>query len=114
MKWDDEIEISYTGSDIEAEDGITLSTFILEEVENTLPAVHPIPGRIEAEDYVFQVGVQLESTSDIGGGQNIGYLDPGDYLDYEVDVLSSGNYRVDFQKIRNRLDFVPEYSVERR
>ncbi|MCB9351414.1 MAG: carbohydrate-binding protein [Lewinellaceae bacterium] len=97
LKSTETIRISYSGNQVNALDGTALDHFTLEEVKNTLMYVHPVPGRIEAEDYVFQSGVELETTTDIGGGQNIGYLDPGDYLDYEINVGSTGAYRVDYR-----------------
>lgn len=91
------IKISYTGDQILATDGTALNGFTLENVTNNLPAFYQVPGRVEAEGYFFQSGVQLENTSDIGGGENIGFLDPGDYLDYEIDVATSGTYQVDYR-----------------
>ncbi len=93
----DIIEISYSGSQIQANDGTLLTTFSLEEVENTVPQIHPVPGRVEAEAYFFQQGVQLENTTDVGGGQNIAFLDPGDYLDYYVNVAEAGFYHVSYR-----------------
>ena len=66
-------------------------------VENTLPTVHVIPGKIEAEAYSSMDGISLENTTDIGGGQNIGYLGAGDYLIYDVKVLNSATYSVDYR-----------------
>jgi len=57
----------------------------------------PVPGRIEAEAYETQSGIELENTTDDGGGQNIGFLDEDDYLDYYIDVAVAGNYLVDFR-----------------
>lgn len=37
----------------------------------------------QAESYTSQSGTQLESTSDIGGGQNVGWITPGDWLAYD-------------------------------
>ena len=91
------IKISYSGNQVNATDGTALNNFTLEDVKNTLEFVHQIPGRIEAEDFVFQSGVELENTNDTGGGQNIGFLDPGDYLDYEVNVTVAGTYDVDYR-----------------
>ena len=39
-------------------------------------------------------GITLENTNDTGGGQNIGYLDVGDFADYRVNVTQSGAYEV--------------------
>ena len=91
------IKVSYNGSQIEATDGTPLTNFTLREVENTIAIIHPIPGKIEAEDYFFQSGVQLENTSDAGGGQNIGFLDVGDYLDYYINVPTTGIYNVEYR-----------------
>ena len=55
----------------------------------------PIPGKIEAEDFASQSGTQTENCSE--GGQNVGWIDNGDWLDYNVDVASAGDYKVDFR-----------------
>lgn len=44
--------------------------------------------RREAEDYSGQQGTMTESTTDQGGGLNIGFLDPGDLMSYEDVGLS--------------------------
>ncbi len=91
------INISYDGTAISAMDDSVLSPFNQRVVKNTLSDFLPIPGRIEAEDYTTQSGIQLEATTDAGGGQNIGYLDVGDYADYFVDVRVGGTYKVDYR-----------------
>ncbi|MEM7103229.1 MAG: carbohydrate-binding protein [Bacteroidota bacterium] len=93
----DIIRITYEGDQIFAEDGTILDMFTFEEVLNTLPVVHPVPGRVEAEDFFFESGIQLENTSDTGGGQNVGFLDSGDYMDYYINVLDGGVYQVDYR-----------------
>ena len=97
MTFLDEIEITYSGSGLQTADGATVPTFTLEDVENTLPEFNTIPGRIQAESFVEEQGISLEQTTDVGGGQNIGYLDAGDYLIYDVTVLHSGTYVVDYR-----------------
>jgi beta-glucosidase len=47
----------------------------------------PAPNRdayavTQAESYSSQSGTQVEATSDTGGGQNVGYIAPGDWLAY--------------------------------
>ena len=94
---DDIITISYNGNQIQAEDGTLLNPFSQRPVQNKVAIVHAIPGRMQAEDYVFQSGIQLENTTDVGGGQNVGFLDNGDYMDYLVNVGQSGTYEVSFR-----------------
>ncbi|QDK79723.1 carbohydrate-binding protein [Spirosoma sp. KCTC 42546] len=56
-----------------------------------------LPGHVEAEDYTAMQGMQQETTSDVGGGQNINSIDDGDWLDYNVAVASSGIYSFKFR-----------------
>ena len=43
-------------------------------------------------------GVQLESTTDTGGGQNVGWIDANDWLAYaNVSIPTSGTYRVEYR-----------------
>jgi beta-glucosidase len=66
--------------------------FGLEYGDTTPPP--PPPSRsaldkVEAESYDAQSGTQLESTSDVGGGQNVGWIAPGDWLAYDLDFGST-------------------------
>lgn len=56
-----------------------------------------IPGIIQAESYAAMNGVQLETTTDAGGGQNVGYIDAGDWMDYRVNVQSAGTYQLQYR-----------------
>jgi endoglucanase len=56
-----------------------------------------IPGKVEAENFNVNNGFEIETTSDTGGGSNIGYTNNGDYLDYIVDVTKLGFYQVDYR-----------------
>ena len=70
-------------------------------------APHPIPGRIEAEDYDLGgegvsytdrdasnnggryrtlEGVDIEETEDVGGGFDVGWIATGEWIDYTIDV----------------------------
>ncbi|MEM9836564.1 MAG: cellulase family glycosylhydrolase [Bacteroidota bacterium] len=93
----DVIKVSYNGDALIAIDETPLNIFILKTVENTLSPYFPIPGRIEAENYSNQFGIQLEETTDTGGGFNIGFLDVGDVADYLVNVTQSGVYDLAFR-----------------
>ncbi|UKS27605.1 glycosyl hydrolase family 18 protein [Paenibacillus sp. HWE-109] len=53
-----------------------------------------IPGKIEAESFTAMQGVVKETTTDTGGGMNVGYIDAGDWMDYKVNVQTAGSYSV--------------------
>jgi len=52
---------------------------------------------IQAEDYSTMQGIDTQSTADTGGGENVGWTDNGDYLEYVLTVPESGNYTIDFR-----------------
>lgn len=58
---------------------------------------NPIPGTIQAENYNNMNGVRTETTSDNGGGLNVGYINNGDWMDYNVNVATAGTYNVNFR-----------------
>ena len=68
------------------------------------PNLQFIPGVIQAEAYLEQLGTGLEATTDEGGGQNVGYLDAGDYLGYQVEVESAGPHVVSFRTASESTD----------
>ena len=55
------------------------------------------PGLIQAEDSTSRVGTSTETTGDVGGGLNVGFIDPGDSLSYSVDVETTGTYQLDLR-----------------
>ena len=93
----DQIRVSYNGTSVQAFDGTDVQPFFQKFIQNNLRFAFAIPGRIEAEGFYFQSGVQLEPTTDIGGGQNIGFLDIGDYLDYLILVNEAGLYQITYR-----------------
>ncbi|WP_080056163.1 carbohydrate-binding protein [Spirosoma aerolatum] len=56
-----------------------------------------LPGKIEAESFDVASDVRPETTTDEGGGQNLGYIDDGDWMDYNVNVASAGEYTFQFR-----------------
>jgi len=86
--------------------------FSLESVGSTTPTPTPsntainVPGIVEAEDYdnysdatsvnsggeYRSDGVDIQTTTDSGGGYNVGWTDSGEYLEYTINVDSSANY----------------------
>ncbi|WP_405989322.1 carbohydrate-binding protein [Streptomyces sp. NBC_00986] len=76
-----------------------------------------VPGTVQAEDYdtggqgvAYNVtsvngnansyradGVDLDNTSDAGGGYNLGWTGPGQWFRYTVDVATAGTYTLDLR-----------------
>nr|AYM53674.1 hypothetical protein [Cystobacter fuscus] len=58
-----------------------------------------VPGTlIQAEAYSSMSGVSTESTSDSGGGSNVGHIDTADWLAYNgIQFPSSGTYKVEYR-----------------
>jgi hypothetical protein len=52
---------------------------------------------VEAENYSAMSGVQTEACSDVGSGQNVGYIDATDWMDYAVNVSTAGSCTVEFR-----------------
>ncbi|MEM8712108.1 MAG: carbohydrate-binding protein, partial [Planctomycetota bacterium] len=65
-------------------------------VHTQLPSV-PIPARIEAESFAAMEGAQTEACGDDGGGLNLGFFDPGDFLEYSIRVEEPGDYSIDYR-----------------
>lgn len=54
--------------------------------------------RTEAESYFASSGVALENTQDVGGGQNVGWIDSGDWMAYQnITIPSSGTYTIEYR-----------------
>jgi glucose/arabinose dehydrogenase len=47
--------------------------------------------------YRTNVGVDIQTTTDSGGGYNIGYVKTGEWLEYTINVAASGNYDFAFR-----------------
>ena len=100
VKADDAVTFSYLPGTYTAMDKGVLEAITNEDVFNILNElkfIMKIPGKIEAENYLFMNGVQTENTSDVGGGKNVGYIDAGDWLDFSVDIVEDGIYSVEYR-----------------
>ena len=58
--------------------------------------------RIEAESYTSKIQnddnkPEPENSQDEGGGQNLGWFDAGDWVEYDLPIVSAGNYRIDYR-----------------
>lgn len=51
--------------------------------------------QVEAESYNAMKGIQVEPCRE--GGENVGYISPGDWMDYNLDIPASGKYSIEFR-----------------
>jgi endoglucanase len=61
--------------------------------------------KLEAEDFSTMTGLQTESTNDVGGGLDLGYVDIKDWVTYNIDISYSGVYEVIFRHAGYAGDF---------
>jgi hypothetical protein len=54
----------------------------------------PVPARIEAEHYSTMFGISTETVTDFDGVDDVGWIDIGDWLEYNIDVPSAASYYV--------------------
>ncbi len=53
---------------------------------------------VQAESYSSMLGVQLENTTDAGGGQNVGWIDNSDWMAYNsIAIPTTGTYLVEYR-----------------
>ena len=100
VHFSDTVTISYTPQDITAADKGPLEGFSNFAIANPIsaPAWIAIPGKIEAENYTFKSGMQAETTGDVGGGQNLGYIGNGDWAEYTIENKNSKtDYQISFR-----------------
>jgi endoglucanase len=55
------------------------------------------PARVQAEAYCNMAGIQVEPTTDVDGGSNVGYIDAGDWMTYDINVPTAGSYVVKYR-----------------
>lgn len=71
-------------------------SYYSEAASTTLQAV-AVPATLQAEAFTAMSGVQLESSSDTGGGQNVGHFDPDDWIEFKISVATAGNFTIDYR-----------------
>lgn len=54
-------------------------------------------GKVEAESFDAMYEVRTEDTGDEGGGQNVGYIDDNDWLDYNLNLANARDYEIQFR-----------------
>ena len=62
----------------------------------TVTVTAPDPGiLLEAENFVASAGVQTEPCSE--GGENVGWIDAGDWMVWDVNLPTTGSYQVEYR-----------------
>lgn len=56
-----------------------------------------VPSRIQAENYVAMHGIQVENCSDSGGGLNLGYFDPDDFVEFTISAQTTAEFSIDYR-----------------
>jgi endoglucanase len=59
--------------------------------------VRSIERRIQAQAFDAMVGVRTEATEDTEGDLNVGWIDTGDYLEYQLEVKEAGTYQITYR-----------------
>src|SRR5207247_1184064 len=66
-----------------------------DDIKITVPPT--LPAKVEAENFSAMSGIQTENTADAGGGQNVGWQETGDWMEYDINVATAGTYTVNFR-----------------
>lgn len=90
----DEIHVNNTGHRLLFEQARTKNYF---GSPATPPPTTPFNLLVEAENFIQSSGIQTEGCNDLGGGQNVGYIDNGDWMEYSINLPSAGNYDIQFR-----------------
>ena len=56
-----------------------------------------VPAKIESENFCQMKGMQTETTTDTNGGTNLGYIDAGDWVTWDISVPTDGAYTVSYR-----------------
>ena len=84
----------------------TLAKQIISGWGGTTPPPPPPPpsgtviATIQAESFSQMSGIQTETTTDTGGGLNVGWIDVNDWFSYQniaVNIPASGTYRIEYR-----------------
>jgi hypothetical protein len=76
--------------------GLNLNWFKLEQVTPVVaPPASTFPLTLQAESYTTMSGVIKETSSDVGGGQTLGDINTGDWINYgDINVPEAGAYKI--------------------
>jgi endoglucanase len=67
------------------------------DVASTSVKYVPVPATLQAEAFTAMSGIETESCSDTGGGQDVGHFDADDYVEYKISVAAAGSFTIDYR-----------------
>ena len=76
----------------ENKSGYTEATVMTKKLEPKM-----IPGKIKAAEFDLMSGVQTQETEDTDGGENVGWIDNNDWMEYLIEVPESRNYKLEYR-----------------
>lgn len=100
----DAVTTTYASGNVSAADNGPLEAFNDVVINNQVasPTWIKMPGKIEAENYNSKSGMQAETTGDTGGGQNLGYIANGDWVEYAIENnTTKTDFQIDFRLAGN-------------
>ncbi|MCD9015022.1 cellulase family glycosylhydrolase [Parachryseolinea silvisoli] len=56
-----------------------------------------VPATLQAEGFCAAQGIQVDVTTDTGGGQYVGWTEVGDWLGYRINVPAAGTYTIEYR-----------------
>jgi hypothetical protein len=99
IRYGDIIQINFSGGVLTSTDNGQLTQITDYNIINNMaaPVFSTVPGKIEAESYYAMYGIITETTTDTGGGKNIGAININDWMEYTINVAKDTTYRVTFR-----------------
>ncbi|MFZ4454599.1 MAG: carbohydrate-binding protein [Bacteroidales bacterium] len=99
IRYGDVIQVNFAGGILTSSDNGQLSQISDYSITNNLvaPVYSAVPGKIEGESYYAMSGISTETTTDTGGGKNIGSINANDWTEYAINVAKDTVYRATFR-----------------
>jgi predicted alpha-1,6-mannanase (GH76 family) len=66
-------------------------------IQQVTPVLQSIPNTIQAENYNYMNGVSTEPSTDVNGNRVVSWIDTGDWIDYIINVPTSGSYTINYR-----------------
>jgi predicted alpha-1,6-mannanase (GH76 family) len=66
-------------------------------IQQVTPVLQSVPNTIQAENYNYMNGVSTEPSTDVNGNRVVSWIDAGDWVDYIINVPSSGSYTINYR-----------------